>query len=299
MATFPSMHRLKDQLRVLVWRWIKNAGATFNYLGRKEPLPAEAEVILQALRNDGIAISDTLADQKLMAELSAEARRLFEACWDPDIQQPLLHAADFKGDRSGMETTEQKSFLVNLTPKTLAASSVFLRYALQPNFLALSNAYMGQQTRLRAVQLWLNYATEGEPTSTQLFHRDGDDLMNLKIFTYLSDVRESNGPFTFIPGTQPLGNRTINPPRTKYQRVTDDVMAQSVPRNQWKICIGKMGDVIFADTCGYHKGLKPTQGYRLMLMVHFASRTAVTGSDILLQDSANGVLSAEQIAALD
>lgn len=283
---------------MLVWRWVKNAGGTISYLCRKEVLSTEAKTILHRLRIDGIAMSSSLADRGLLAELTAESQKLFRDCWNPMTQQPIVEATDFKGDRSGMETIEQKRFLLNLTPKKLAATSIFLRYALQPVFLVLADSYLGQQARLRAVQLWLNYATEGEPTSTQLFHRDGDDVMNLKVFTYLSDVSERNGPFTFIPGSQPLGHRPINPIETKYHRVTDDVMMLSVPRDQWKVCTGKVGDVIFADTCGYHKGLKPTQGYRLMLMAHYASRCAVTGSDIVLEGSADGVLSRDQISAL-
>lgn len=298
MASNTSVRRLKDQLRVFVWRWLKNARDAFSYQGRKEPLPSEAQAILKSLRTDGIASSSSLVDKNLFQELSTEARRLFDVSWDPETQRPRPSATDHKGARSGMETIENKNFLANLTPKTLAADSVFLRYALQPAFISLANNYLGMNARMRAVHLWLNYPTDGEPASTQLFHRDGDDVMNLKIFTYLSDVGEANGPFTFVPGTQPLGNRPVDPPENKYQRVTDDDMVQTVPRDHWKICIGKAGDMIFADTCGYHRGLKPTQGYRLMLMVHYASRAAATGSDISLCNSPDGLLTGEQLAAL-
>jgi len=289
---------MKDWLRVFYWRWVKNAKYTFQYIRSTGHLNYSERALLDALRSNGIVKSDTLADSALLAEVLAEAQRLFDDNWDSELQRPRVGASDYKGKREKMDPMENKDFLVVLTSKSFSASSPFLRYALQPAFRHLANAYLGQNTRLRAVHLWLNYATDMDASSTQLWHRDGDDIMNLKFFTYLSDVNVDNGPFTYIPGTQPLGYRQINPPQSKYQRTNDDEMANVVQKSEWAICTGKTGDVILSDTVGYHKGMKPRKGYRLMLVAQYASRAAVSGSDIALNDSPEGWLSDEQLAAL-
>jgi len=287
-----------EYMRILHWRWVKNAKDAFSYLWCGRRLDIYAQAILRDLCYDGIVMSKQLTDPDLLLELNTEAQRMFSESWDAAKQVPLKLMPDYKGDRTNMDTFENKDFLVNLSPKTLSLDSIFLRYALQPSYIQLANAYLGQRARLRAVHLWLNYATDGEAASTQLFHRDGDDLMNLKIFTYLTEVQECNGPFVFIPGSQPLGNRQINPTKTNYDRVNDDQMSLVVPREKWLVCVGNAGDVIFADTCGYHKGLKPTKGYRLMLMVHYVSRSASTGVDFSLHNQTDGTLSVDQMGAL-
>lgn len=291
-------NRIFECLRVLHWRWVKNANDAFSYLLSGRQLDIYTKVILRDLREDGIVMSNKLTDPALLRELNAEAQMMFNASWDAARQLPLKMVCDFKGDRTKMDIAENKDFLVNLSPKNLTLDSIFLRYALQPSYIRLVSAYLGQRAHLRAVHLWLNYATDGAAASTQLFHRDGDDLMNVKIFTYLTDVEECNGPFTFIPGSQPLGKRQINPTKTNYDRVTDDQMNIVAPRDSWLVCVGNAGDVIFADTCGYHKGLKPTNGYRLMLMVHYVSRSASTGVDFSLQNQSDDKLSVEQLAVL-
>lgn len=122
--------------------------------------------------------------------------------------------------------------------------------------------------------------------------------MNLKIFTYLSDVDENHGPFTFIPATQPLGSLNLTPLLSAYHRTNDVQMASIVDPKKWQICNGIKGSIILADTCGYHKGMKPKTGYRLMLMAHYTSRSAVTSNDINLSEPLGKDFSREQITAL-
>ena len=54
--------------------------------------------------------------------------------------------------------------------------------------LALANAYMGMRSYLRAVDMWLNLPTGEPPKLSQLWHRDYDDIRNVKVFVYLTDV---------------------------------------------------------------------------------------------------------------
>lgn len=289
MANSSEMFRLKERLRVLVWRWFKNAGDAFSYLAERERLDPRAAAIVQSLRENGIVLSRSVADPELLQELYVEGYKLLEQNWDANRQQPRSFNLDHKIGRSHLGPSENKDFLIILTPKAFEPSSIFLRYALQSAFMQIASAYLGQYARLRAVQLWLNYASPGEAASTQLWHRDDDDLMNVKIFTYLSDVDESNGPFAFIPGTQPLGRRVIYPKQSSCGRSNDVEMAMAVPVTEWKVCTGSRGDVIISDTCGLHKGVKPREGYRLMLMVQYTSGSAGSGIELFSTNSKNGI----------
>src|SRR2546429_491727 len=132
------------------------------------------------------------------------------------------------------------------------------RHAPRPRGLRPHEAVVGMHSYLRGLEMWRNLPTDEPPKLSQLWHRDWDDVVNLKLFVYLSDVTEESGPFTFAPGTQPGGPRQLD----VQDRLSDDEMAARVRREDWVVCTGGPGTGVLADTCGYHKGGEPTQGDR-------------------------------------
>ena len=151
---------------------------------------------------------------------------------------------------------------------------------------------------LRAIRLWLNFPTDSESKETQLWHRDSDDLVNLKVFIYLNDVNQNNGPFCFIRKTHPFGSLHIKPQLNENGRVSDEEMNKCVLKKDRLHCLGPEGTIIFADTCGYHKGLKPLQGHRLLLMIQYTSGRPRTGKTMRIKNIENATLSVEQKFAL-
>lgn len=289
---------LKERARYFRWRWLRNFPDSASYVLQTKTLNDSCSSIVKQLRRHGIIDTPYFLDNQLFCELRAQALTLLEKVWDEKKGKPRPLALDRKGDRSAMGPEEQKDFLQVLTPKSFDLNSVYLRFTLQPELIAIASAYLGLSARLRAVHLWLNYATEDAPASTQLWHRDGDDFMNLKVFTYLTDVDSYHGPFAYVPGTQPLGFRKMRPASSGFGRTTDGEMRAVAPETNWKICTGPTGTMIFADTCGYHKGVKPLAGYRLMLMAHYVSSRAVSESEIDVDLSDAGSLSLEQLRAV-
>jgi hypothetical protein len=267
---------LRDRVRYLRWRWVTNAPDSVAYVLRPDQLDEHCSAAVQALRLHGFATFQGIPKKDLFRELRADAIKIRDYVWDSTSRTPISNALDRKVDRGGLGTLESKEFLQILTPRTFDADSIYIRYALQPQFIAIANAYLGLRAKLRAVHLWLTYPTEGEPASTQLWHRDADDFVNLKIFTYLTDVDIEDGPFAYIPGTQRLGYRRICPVTSGVGRTTDQEMGRVAAGSEWRICLGRAGTVVFADTSGYHKGVKPIRNHRLMLMVHYASRASVS-----------------------
>ena len=48
-------------------------------------------------------------------------------------------------------------------------------------------------------------------------------------------------------------------------RASSDVMATAIDRTDWQVSTGSAQTVILVDTRGYHKGLKPVSGHRVLL----------------------------------
>jgi hypothetical protein len=156
----------------------------------------------------------------------------------------------------------------------LSLDDPFVQIAIHPELLMLVNGYLGMRSLLRAIDLWWDRPTSDAEKETQLWHRDGDDLMNVKAFVYFTNVDLESGPFCFIPRSHPCGERRwLAPEHDAHGRTTDAQMARLIPNAEWRVCLGPAGTVALCDTCGYHKGLKPTHHERLMLMVQYTSQT--------------------------
>lgn len=275
---------LLQTARLLRWRWGRNLAPRLDYVLGDKHLNADRVSIVDELHKDGIAVRGNVGDPQLFDAVRTEALGLFDAAWDGRGIRAGLESR--VKDRGGLGAHEAKDFLVFLIPPKLGADSPYVRYALQDDLLAVAEAYLGMRARLSSVHLWLNYPTGGEARSTQLWHKDADDVVNLKVFTYLTDVDESSGPFAFIPATHPFGHRRgIAPHAFQPGRVDDRAMEETVARADWRINVGAAGTTVFADTCGYHKGVKPEARPRLMLMCHYTSPSALSAQELKVTGS--------------
>ena len=214
---------------------------------------------VDGLARDGVVVGsfgELVADDALFEEAAERARR--------------LHA---ERPRSEGAAGTKESFLTKLASKEFDASDPFVGIALHPNVLAVANGYLRLRSHLRALELWHTRPTPGEAVQTQLWHRDADDVMNVKLFVYFTDVTRPAGPLTYAPRTHPLGDRRTVPEHDEHRRSTDEQMARVVPDREWRVLEGGPGTVVLADTCGYHKQLKPESDERVKLVAHYVSGT--------------------------
>lgn len=189
------------------------------------------------------------------------------------FDEALARAMQLKANEQA-EATESKGYRLHLLPTAIHCDDPLLRLALDPYILSIASRYMGMAVYLRAIDLWLDRPTSEPAKETQLWHRDGDDVLNVKVFVYLNDVDRETGPFCFIPRSHPFGDRRWLAPESEKGRATDEAMARLVPPEEWRINTAPAGTTILCDTSGYHKGLKPTGNQRLMLTWQYTSGTA-------------------------
>lgn len=245
-----------DELAIRA-RW---RAANRSRLFRPGPVEPRVHRILDDLKRDGIAIArfdELFGSTELYEAAAADARMRADAA----------RAEDRLG------SSEKKPFLTKLHPEEFQIGEPFPQIALHPSVLSVANAYVRMRTYLLAVDVWLTAPMPGEAVETQLWHRDTDDYLTPKLFLYFSDVTEADGPFCYAPRTHPLGDRRQTADMDETNRTHDDQMARIVPESEWVVCTGKAGTVILADTCGYHKQLKPTGGQRLLMIGEYTSGT--------------------------
>ena len=182
------------------------------------------------------------------------------------------HAALARFDASAPAGASQKRFLLNvLDRKTLTADSAVIRFALRDDVLGAVSRYLGVVPRLGAISVFFSDTVEGTPKSSQLHHCDGDDVTQIKVFIYCSDVDVSSGPLTVLGADRSARVRRAT--RYQYrQRLTDDQVAAVLGPNQEHAILGPSGTAAFVDTSRcFHFGSRVAPGAppRLVTMIQY------------------------------
>jgi Phytanoyl-CoA dioxygenase (PhyH) len=272
--------RLEETAVRANWR-LRNRSRSFSPDG----LDPKLRGFVDALARDGVVtgrFDDLVGDRALFDEAAARAQRLYEA----------------PRDEAAAESGSKATYLTKLATGKYSADDPFVRIALHPNVLAVANGYLRMRSHLRALELWLTKPTPGAAVQTQLWHRDADDVMNVKLFVYFTNVTRPAGPLTYAPRTHPLGDRRDVPEHDEHRRSTDEQMARIVPESEWRVLEGEPGTIVLADTCGYHKQLKPESDERVKLVCHYVSGTPYVAPAIEISGIDAGTLTDDQYYAV-
>ena len=142
--------------------------------------------------------------------------------------------------------------------------------AFDDELLKIATAYFGCLPTINNVQLRNSKATklpeEQLPGNgqTTLFHCDKDSPRFLKFFFYLTDVNKDNGPFTYVHGSHVQKfSGWKNKYRWNEKEISSIYGADRIVRVE-----GKVGDLIIANTNGFHKGTKVEKGEREIMTVY-------------------------------
>jgi hypothetical protein len=258
----------KTNLSYLQWRYFDNAMRTMRAWQSQKGYGDHAKQVAEQILDHGIVVgpADSYLSgegRKALAEASAQVLALSES-------------GDVKALMANGNQADSKDYLVRLVPweQQHAPDSPLLRLALDRKLLEIVSAYLGMWPRLHAIGAWLNFPTEHEAKEAQLWHRDPEDMKIVKVFVYLNNVGMKNGPFCYIPKTHPFssGAGTI-PIHKDKKRILDDEMVAALPQDRWMACTGPANTMILADTVGYHRGGKPTEGTRLLITFTYTSGT--------------------------
>jgi hypothetical protein len=153
-------------------------------------------------------------------------------------------------------------------PQDLLESPDIRALVADPFIRDVAAAYLGCTPIFTQVSAWWSRpdpeaSADDLSEAAQLYHYDYDWPAFVKFFIYLTDVGPANGPFTFVVGTHEQ-KRHWNDGRRD-----DAYIANTYPDRAWAVT-GHAGDLIIADTVGYHKGERVREGERLMLQFEFA-----------------------------
>ena len=166
----------------------------------------------------------------------------------------------------------KKRFLFNVLDSTrITRETPSMRFALREDVLAAVSRYLGVVPFLTAISVFHSDVVEGAPTSSQLHHCDGDDVTQVKIFVYCSDVDEGSGPLTILRADD--SERVRRHHGYQYrQRLTDQQVSDVVGSGREHAVLGPSGSTVFVDTSRcFHYGSRVAKDAapRLVTMIQY------------------------------
>lgn len=284
----------RPNLVYFVWKFVANGARSCRAM--TSPISHhDSAAIAQELREQGIVVgpSDTFLTQHGRDALAEASRKILEVSRSAEVEALV----------SGTATTakEKKKFLIHLVPLRdgLSVDDPIVQLALDQKLLEVVSSYLGLWPCLYSVAAWLNYPTDAPAETSQLWHRDPEDLKLVKVFIYLADVDDRNGPFTYIPGTHPFGSHVAKAAQlADTRRVSDDLMRPVFPPESWRVCTGRANTMILADTVGFHRGGKPTVGTRILLTLTYTSGAPIRDGSLVVYGKPDERASGIQRAAI-
>ena len=144
---------------------------------------------------------------------------------------------------------------------------------LDEKILEISSNYLNCVPVIDNIQLYWSFsANKADKEAAQYWHFDMDRPRWMKIFLYLTDCNELNGPHKFIEKTHLMSLGIKEDLRKKgYVRLEDQEIDQYYSAEQIKTFTAKKGSILFEDTSGLHKGQNVAQGSRLILIFQYSS----------------------------
>ena len=142
-----------------------------------------------------------------------------------------------------------------------------LDFILSPKVLQFAAEYFGELPTLGSINLMWS-PPNATMKESQLFHRDGEDKVQLKLFLNVNDVTTESGPLTLVSAP----SSSIAMQKLKYNtgRLSDEAVAEAAGPENILTCTGPAGQLAAVDTSRcLHYGSRNNKLERLVLFIQF------------------------------
>jgi len=198
---------------------------------------------IEELEKDGFSIVKNAFPAETLANLSRE----FQACVDMGLTSIDNEYFTFVKD----------PLYNSKTSFDIATSNII--YEISSEFFKCVPSLCTQNFRLSKINT-------GAPNTTQVYHCDRNSYVKfIKFFIYLNDVEFGDGPLTYIKGShkkKPLMHLS------KYRWGQEEV-EEIYGKDSVQYLTASAGDLLIANTTGFHRGTKPENKERRMLTLNY------------------------------
>jgi len=144
---------------------------------------------------------------------------------------------------------------------------------MDPELIQIAKSYLGCEPIFDFPAMWwsTSFSKEASADAAQLYHFDMDRIKWLKLFIYLTDVGDDNGPHCYIAKTHKVNSKPQNLLDRGYVRIPDSELKEIYPESDFKELHGDAGTIFVGDTKCWHKGKPLKSGHRLVLELQYTT----------------------------
>ena len=242
----------------------------------EDSFPTEARPDVQAeLNENGYAVLRGFLPPGTLSAIRDE----FEACLNdgtglrPGARDSARQAGDRDAARDRLTPQEMNRGQAYLRLHTndvivrepLLSCPSIMPVAFDERIIDIAHEYLGCFPGLTGLNLRKSYVNDLPGFDTRYFHIDPNSAKFLKFFFYLNDVDEHGGPFCYVRGGP--GKRARG--WARRFRWTEDEIVRTYGERSIVNVTASIGDLIIADTTGFHRGVKTTSRDRMMLTLNY------------------------------
>jgi hypothetical protein len=194
---------------------------------------------------------------------------------DGNVDYPFHYGANIA------QSEAAQRFSLGKYNDALRSVPILRALASDQQLLAIARRYLGTTPALIGARMWWSFAgpadTIEKVKAGQGFHYDIDGYRGLTFFFYLTDVTPSSGPHVYVRGTHITKSwkHLVSISRTRSDREIEEKYGAE---HQITLC-GPPGSGFAEDIFGFHKGLHPEIGDRLIVQVRYGLRSYAEPGD--------------------
>lgn len=158
----------------------------------------------------------------------------------------------------------QETHIANYERADLVRNKDILDIANDSGVISIAQDFLGATPTISNINVWWSFGGRVQAEEAQLYHRDVDDWKFCKFFVYLTDVESENGPHIYVKGT------SVSDKLRKIRRYEDKEVEDTFGKENVTTFIKPKGSAFMVDTYGFHKGLIPKSGRRLLLQIQYS-----------------------------
>jgi hypothetical protein len=183
------------------------------------------------------------------------------------------------GDQQFVEQQTARPFRLGRYKNMLSASPLVRALTSDTQLLAVARKYLRTEPVLVGARMWWSFPGPADPEQQveagQGFHYDIDGYRALTFFFYLTGVGPSNGPHVYVRKThvKKLWRHLVS----VYKGRRDAEIEKCYGAERQILICGPAGSGFAEDIFGFHKGLHPETGDRLILQLRYGLRDYGTG----------------------
>lgn len=216
-------------------------------------VPGNEQKHSENLRRHGFTILDHRLDDALLQAITGHAAEI--PCFDnySDADKPVF-----------VDNPPPNTHVAHYRRRDLVNYDPIMRLANDTAVLRVVQDFLNAKPTISNVNMWWSFGGRKQAQHAQLFHRDFDDWKFCKLFVYLTDVDARSGPHIYVKGS--AGSSRLR----KIRRYSDAEVEAAFGKENIISLTAPKGTAFLVNTYGFHKGLLPETGNRLLLQVQYS-----------------------------